>query len=397
MQSSEQKKGKKRPRDEDGTAQGLDYQNFLEVTAVLEEYDDDGNPEQDDNGSQSSSDDSSIHQQSDDESNDEQEMEREEGYDVQQNDGPFNADEELGDHQPGDTEMDLSGVALNNASYSTCLVKGHNFRLVSQNEKIVHGNHNEGEFDCWWDTKPFFGKIYQIPCQKNDKRRILHTFGCFCDWSCAVSWNQHDSTNSRQKPIRKTWIMEMAGCSSILHAPSPVILISKGGTFTIEQFRALTKLGIDSRVIFPTDTQQYRFVNQQPLLAFTFPTDASETENSSLRPIVDKILQMTNPLDLNGSKFDVPISQSVIDRISEHQKNVQHGKEDAQSKNEAEDMAELQNNIAQAAYGAVMAKNRGRGSRGGRARPKPKRGLPPNHGVGGGLLSHQEDIVTDST
>nr|QYA18678.1 hypothetical protein KOM_12_410 [Clandestinovirus] len=410
--SENKKRGRKRTRDEaEGESSGkqIGFEDFMAVNDALEGSD--GEDEMGNERSQSEEDDEDDQDDLDDDENQDDSAsedavnERDGAYDIVGKDQDHDGQEHEDQADADGTDADMTTRALNNTSFSTCLVSNHKFKIIPQSDNVVHGQHNDGSIHCWWDSHPFMGKIHQIPCQRNDKLRRLYTYGCFCSWNCAMAWNISDPLHFRQKELRKTWLLEMAGCSSIVPAPSPVLLACKGAKngLTIEEFREISRQGMNTRVILPTDVQEYRFVNQEPLLGYTLPATPTEKETALLKTVVEKITtQMQNPVDLNGVRFDIPIPQEIVQRLQEHQQ--QKPGEPSKNQNmatndnmsiEEEDMSDLQNSITQSAYSAVMAKNRGRGSRGGRARPKPKRGLPPDHGAGGGLLRQMQESMDE--
>lgn len=113
---------------------------------------------------------------------------------------------------------------------------------------------------CWhctlkFDTCPI-GLPYKIEKFDNSnspEKWIYHTKGCFCSFSCAISYNMKNEQNYvEQENFLYMLYRRVGGIKEIINkAPSHIFLIEYGGPLSRVQYRALLDIGSISSYQIP--------------------------------------------------------------------------------------------------------------------------------------------------
>ena len=100
---------------------------------------------------------------------------------------------------------------------------------------------------CWHCCHPFEGKGVPLPIAYDERRDTWKTKGIFCSFACAKGYNTDDGGvhSSIVGQLLALLHKRMSGTfSSIVPAPPRRTLKIFGGTLSIEEFRAKSKMGI---------------------------------------------------------------------------------------------------------------------------------------------------------
>lgn len=347
--------GRKRKRDE-GAPAGISYKEFQVVQQLLQGEDADlaAPPE-----AEPEADDAVMADDEDDEDFEDDKDEMMDPLEDEEGDSEHDADEKAeggvgalaGDedaafeedaHEEDDEDvqestvnagvgLDLNVRALTHATFSTLIGLPHTIRVLSQSQPFSLGAPFPKGMCCMWDTCEVTDErpTFQIIVRRDDRHKIAETYGAFCSVECAIAKSNHLGREDNMRDRRKQWLLDLVGKRSVTPAPDPAILTKFGGGMDVAKYRTLNAAGIVCRLVLPTEAQEYRFTNQQALLAWAqddtskHDTVLTEKERLVLRNIVQRTLSRSSvPLPDQGpgsSQFRMPIPDSVVRDIRERE------------------------------------------------------------------------------
>lgn len=157
---------------------------------------------------------------------------------------------------------------------------------------------------CWWDSHPFDGIPIPLPTRyKNNK---FHVYGCFCSFSCCVSYALRERNTKSMGLINYLQRRLIGKSEKIVRSPPKESLNIFGGPLTIQEFREASQQLINYKlvkpplvpIVFQFEKSQLQRIIVEANNSENTSTHDINTEESSLR------LKRSKPLPSYNTKIN---------------------------------------------------------------------------------------------
>ena len=171
---------------------------------------------------------------------------------------------------------------------------------------------------CWWCCHSTDNEFLHLPFKVNPKTKQLKTMGNFCSWGCMKAYNMSVTTSANVGTVNSLIHLShkhhTGKIGKIERAPDKYVLNIFGGSYSIEDFRNVSKTG-QPIINYPSQLHQIQHILKPDRLTFKDPT--SNELNTKMKNITqtnskgNETLKLTRPTPLKRDLNNLELSMGI--------------------------------------------------------------------------------------